>query len=99
MHQTEYDRYVKSKYFFDWYMNMRLMISVMIAMTTNMSVNMNMTESPSPNQAVSEKGMDMLRYTRAKSTENVTVPIRWYFPNKYSGSFLFMMWRHFCSAV
>ena len=46
-----------------------------------------MTESPSANHAVSEKGMYMLRNTTANSTENVTVPISWYLPKRYLGSF------------
>lgn len=61
-----------------------------MAIATNTSVKRNITESPRPNHAVSEKGIDMLRYTKAKSTEKVTVPIRWYFPNRYCGNFLFI---------
>ena len=34
-----------------------------------------------------EKGIYMLRNTTANSTENVTVPISWYFPSRYLGSF------------
>ena len=76
MHQRQYVKYVSSKMLFDLYMNILLTMSVRTAMATNTRVNMNMVESPSPNQAVSENGMDMLRYTSAKSTENVTVPMR-----------------------
>ena len=76
MHQREYVRYVRSKMPFDLYMNILLTISVKMAIPTNTRVNMNIVESPNPNHAVSEKGIDIFRYTRANNTENVTVPIR-----------------------
>ena len=91
IHQSVYVRNVRSKYLLDWYISLLLTISARMEIATNTNVNRNITESPSPNHAVSEKGMEMLRYTRAKSTEKVTVPISWYFPNRYCGIFLFIL--------
>jgi hypothetical protein len=48
---------------------------------------MNVAEPPRPNHAVSENGIYISRNTRAKSTEKVTVPISWYLPRRYPGSF------------
>ena len=50
----------------------------------------SLTESPSPNHAVSENGIYMLRNTMANRTEKVTVPISWYLPSRYDGSFWFI---------
>ena len=47
-------------------------------------------EFPRPNHAVSENGIYILRKTRAKRTEKVTVPMSWYFPRRYDGSLLFI---------
>ena len=49
-------------------------------------VGMKVAEPPRPNQAVSENGIYISRNTRAKSTENVTVPISWYLPKRYPDS-------------
>ena len=89
-HQSVYSTYVISNSFFEVYMNMRLVMSMISDTMMKSRVYRNMTESPSPNQAVSENGIDMFRYTTAKRTENVTVPISWYLPKRYSGSFLFI---------
>lgn len=90
MHHSVYSRYVSSKRRFDLYM--RVLLAIRVRMDTKMktSVPMNMSDCPRPNHAVSENGMYMFRNTMAKSTENVTVPISWYLPNRYSGSFLFI---------
>lgn len=67
------------------YISIRLMMRVSIDVATNITVWANMTESPRPNQAVSEKGIYMLRNTTANNTEKVTVPMSWYFPSRYPG--------------
>lgn len=56
-------------------MNILLTIRRAIDEAAKTSVCTNIMELPSPNQAVSEKGMYILRNTKAKSTENVTVPM------------------------
>ena len=61
----------------------------MILTPTKSRVLMNVVEFPNPNHAVVEKGIYILRNTMANSTIKVTVPINWYLPSKYSGSFLF----------
>ena len=91
MHQSIYRRYVMSNRLFDLYMSMRLMISVRTDAAKKRSVNMNIPESPSLNQAVSENGMYMFRNTTANNTEKVTVPISWYLPSRYGGSFVFIL--------
>ena len=55
------------------------------------NVSRNMPESPRANHAVSEKGIYILRNTRAKRTEKVTVPISWYFPRRYPGTLRFFI--------
>ena len=64
------------------YISLRLMIRMRIAMATYAKVSRNITELPSPNQAVSEKGIYMFSDTSANSTVKVTVPISWYLPSR-----------------
>ena len=52
-----------------------LKIRTSMEMTPNRIVVMNVTDSPSPNHAVSENGIYILRNTMANRTEKVTVPI------------------------
>ena len=72
---------------------MRLTISIAIELIIKVIVGMNMVDSPSPNHAVSEKGMYIFRNTSAKRTENVIVPMVWYLPIMYSGNFLFIVYH------
>jgi hypothetical protein len=60
-----------------------------MAMDENIKISVlsKASEFPSPNHAVSEKGIYRLRNTIANSTEKVTVPISWYLPSKYGGNF------------
>lgn len=88
-----YPRYVISIYVLDLYISILLPTSARIDNVTKRSVLVKVSELPSPNQAVSEKGIYIFRKTMAKSTEKVTVPINWYFPSKYLGNFLFMLWQ------
>ena len=64
-----------------------------VRIDTNMksSVPENMSDCPRPNHAVSENGIYILRNIMANRTENVTVPMSWYFLNRYDGSFLFIV--------
>ena len=63
------------------------MIRVMMETKTKMSVPENMSDCPSPNQAMSEKGIYIFRKMIANITENVMVPIICDFPSKYDGTF------------
>jgi hypothetical protein len=64
-----------------------------VIMDTNMKISVpeNMSDCPSPNQAVSENGIYILRKIIANITENVIVPIICDFPSKYDGSFWFIV--------
>ena len=87
-HQRIYVQKGISKYFFVLYIRTRLNERVRIAAVAYARVRANITESPSPNHAVSENGIYILRNTRANRTEKVTVPISWYLPSRNAGSFL-----------
>jgi hypothetical protein len=85
MHQMIYEMYVIWKIFLLLYIRMRLRISSRMPKPMKATVWMNIIEPPSPNHAVSENGIYMLRKITANRTEKVTVPISWYFPRRYPG--------------
>ena len=85
MHQIIYEMYVIWKTFLLLYIRIRLRISIRMPKPMKATVWMNIIDPPSPNHAVSENGMYILRNNTANSTENVTVPISWYFPRRYPG--------------
>ena len=90
MHHIVYSRYVISNSLLDLYISILLSISIKMDAKTKTTVSEKVTESPSPNHAVSENGIYMLRNTMANRTEKVTVPISWYLPSRYDGSFWFI---------
>ena len=69
------------------YINLRLTERNVMVPKANRIVGKNVPEPPRPNHAVSEKGIYIRRNTNANSTEKVTVPISWYLPSRYPGSF------------
>ena len=89
-HHIVYCRYVISNSLLDLYISILLSSSMMMYAKTISTVSEKVTESPSPNHAVSENGIYMLRNTMANRTEKVTVPISWYLPSRYDGSFWFI---------
>lgn len=90
IHHMVYPKYVISNCDFDLYIIILLPIRARIDDAINIKVLVNVADLPKPNQAVSENGIYIFRYTMAKRTENVTVPISWYFPSRYDGNFLFI---------
>ena len=70
-----YSRYDNSNRCLVLYINVLLMTRVIMDTNTKIRVPENMSDCPRPNQAVSEKGIYMLRKIMANNTEKVIVPI------------------------
>ena len=87
MHQAIYIQNGISKRVLLRYISLLLRERNVIVPNAKKRVGMKVAEPPRPNQAVSENGIYISRNTRAKSTEKVTVPINWYLPRRYPGSF------------
>ena len=64
----------------------RLPTKMEIAMPIKMMVLRNVSDSPSPNHAVSENGMYRLRNMMANRIVNNTVPSIWLFLNNVDGT-------------
>lgn len=91
IHHIIYSSKVSSNRRFDLYIKVLLTMSVRIDTKTKTKVPENMSDCPRPNQAVSENGIYIFRNMIANNTENVIVPVIWYFPRRYGGSFLFIV--------
>ena len=87
MHHAIYIQKGISKRHLLLYMSLLLAERKAIVPKEKNRVGMNVADPPRPNHAVSENGIYISRNTRAKSTEKVTVPISWYLPRRYPGSF------------